>query len=534
MWRLCFRLLVMAISQHMFDAEARRRVSADLSRDVRRPPGTLLLNMLIKDEAEHLQRTLPKWAKIIDYWIIGVDDHNTDDSPEIIQRILGHIPGEIVIVNFDGMGPTWSELVQVGIEKYPEATHGLIADADFAPMSDQLDKMELDLRCSKHMFTIWTQDHRNERRMDWVYRNIPGAAVRRRTHQVVEVPKLLDQEVFQTLLPLNIDERDMGYQDRSGQKNERYIGFLEDDLIDYPNDTRTLYYLGYAHFSIFNDNSQNPSESHWQDLEKGVNYFKQRIELDGNKEELWFTLMKLGEIYERFYHDWDESLKFYVLCTEKDGERADAWFYIGQHYRLRGDDRGLPYLKKAATLEVPDRALFQWHHLYQCLAALDYGRALQAANDPPLGVAYREAITLLTNTQCNGAERAEVESLIKSFQVKVQGGNKSRTKVLKDLLKFLKSNLDYLGVSLSEKIDSDMGSITYYKILLDHMEKIRAYRKQIKKDNSLDTCRRYRQVTTPYLRFVEERRGMLKNLLSDHAVASRWDYLNAFVHSTCR
>jgi hypothetical protein len=28
-------------------------------------PGTLLLNMLIKNEEAHLERTLPRWAKII-------------------------------------------------------------------------------------------------------------------------------------------------------------------------------------------------------------------------------------------------------------------------------------------------------------------------------------------------------------------------------------------------------------------------------------------------------------------------------------
>jgi hypothetical protein len=32
-----------------------------------RQPGTLLLNMLIKNEAEHLSRSLPKWAPLIDY-----------------------------------------------------------------------------------------------------------------------------------------------------------------------------------------------------------------------------------------------------------------------------------------------------------------------------------------------------------------------------------------------------------------------------------------------------------------------------------
>ena len=28
--------------------------------------------MLIKDEAEHLERSLPKWAPLIDYWIVGI------------------------------------------------------------------------------------------------------------------------------------------------------------------------------------------------------------------------------------------------------------------------------------------------------------------------------------------------------------------------------------------------------------------------------------------------------------------------------
>ena len=60
--------------------------------------------MLIKNEAEHLDRTLPEWAKIIDGWIIGVDDDNTDNSIDIIKKHLGHLPGEIMIVHFDGMG----------------------------------------------------------------------------------------------------------------------------------------------------------------------------------------------------------------------------------------------------------------------------------------------------------------------------------------------------------------------------------------------------------------------------------------------
>jgi hypothetical protein len=290
-----------------------------------RPPGTLLLNMLIKNERAHLDRTLPRWAKVIDYWIIGVDDHNTDDSEEIIRKHLGHIPGSIEIVKFDGMGPTWSLLAEAGLRKFPQATHGIIADADFAPMNNFLDKMELDIRCSKHMYTIWTADHRNERKMDWIYRNIKGAKVLRRTHQIVEVPKLPEQEVFQTLINLPIEESEGGYQDRTPGKNQRYIGFLEADLDDYPNDTRTLYYLGYAHHDIFVKSKDSPSSEDWAELAKGVDYFKRRGEIEeGNKEERWFALLKIAEIYERYYKDWNKAKYYYDNCTALDPERADA------------------------------------------------------------------------------------------------------------------------------------------------------------------------------------------------------------------
>jgi hypothetical protein len=39
----------------------------------------------------------------------------------------------MVVVEFDGMGPTWTVLVERGLEAFPQATHGILADADFTP-----------------------------------------------------------------------------------------------------------------------------------------------------------------------------------------------------------------------------------------------------------------------------------------------------------------------------------------------------------------------------------------------------------------
>ena len=35
--------------------------------------GSLLLNMLVKNEEEHLERSLPRWAALIDYWSATCD-----------------------------------------------------------------------------------------------------------------------------------------------------------------------------------------------------------------------------------------------------------------------------------------------------------------------------------------------------------------------------------------------------------------------------------------------------------------------------
>lgn len=132
------------------------------------------------------------------------------------------------------------------------------------------------------------------------------------------------------MVDLHIEERDGGYSDRTGKKNERwcrefglrplaclpavrYIGFLEKDLLEFPEDPRTLYYLGFAHFDFFNQNrgldcggllgeahatdfaEDAPTDEHWQALETAVHYYGRRINVtDGNDEERWFAHLKVA------------------------------------------------------------------------------------------------------------------------------------------------------------------------------------------------------------------------------------------------
>lgn len=476
-----------------------------------RLPGKFLLNMLIKNEEEHLERTLPAWAKIIDCWIIGVDDNNTDSSPEIIMRHLGHIPGRIVTVHFDGMGPSWTKLVEAGIEHYPECTHGIVSDADFKPMQTRLDRMQLDVRCSKHMYTIWTEDQSTSRRMDWIYRNIPGSKVERRVHQTVYSPKLPNQEVFQTLIDLNIQEQEGGYMDRTGKKSQLYIMHLLKDLEDYPNDPRTLYYLGHTHFDIF-FNQRNSGEpvldEHWEALNEAVRWFKKRAAIKGNYEERWFARLKLGEIHERFLNNWDNdedgALHWYTACTEQDPHRADAWFYLGQWYRLRQRNReAIPYLKVAAELRMPERSLFQWQQMYDCLSHVEYARAVSGLGNEASVAELEDFVRIQKSAgQCQdqneGREMQEINRKMKrrlkdkkkALKTSRQNPNAPKLAPVKNMLSFWKRNRDQL--------QSSFGDSQVFESLRQALEPLRIFF-LAHKDHKSVTCRDFRRASRDYL-----------------------------------
>ena len=367
-----------------------------------RPPGTLLLNMLSKNEAEHFRRTLPVWAKIIDYWVIGIDELTTDDSVAVVHEILGHIPGKIVTIRgFDGMGPSWSELVRAGYESFPQATHGIVADADFAPLNAAaFDKNELDIRASKLSYTMSTENHQHHRALDWIYRNVKGAHVARRTHQQVKVPSLPDQATHGDAYRLHVnslpcDERTGGFQDRTGssKKWSRYTGWLLKDLQEFPDDTRSVYYTAHASFDHFLQIFQGPTEPtafDWRRLAESEMFFQKRIALDGRFEERYFAVIKLAEIYDRFRRGrgvgaLERAHDLYALAIKIDAVRCDGYFYQGQLFRLTGKPlESLEPLLAGATLLAPRRSLFNWEYLYTCLIHLELARSVSVISDAEL------------------------------------------------------------------------------------------------------------------------------------------------------
>lgn len=432
--------------------------------------------------------------------------------------------------------------------------------------------------------------------MDWIYRNVRGARVTRRTHQILEVPELPDQEVFQTLVPLHIQEREGGYGDRSGNKAQRYIQWLLDDLTDYPNDTRTLYYIAYAYFDKFTAGGTSPSDiqrksqEQWNDLSTSIEWFNKRIAItnEGNKEEHWFAVLKVAEIYERYYNDWHKAEQMYKQCIDSDNERADPYFYIGQHYRLIQDyNNAIPWLIKASTLKLPQRSLFQWEYLYNCLSKIELARAVVGLSDKASINQLRTARKVLKQAKCElhdhklNDERKQLFKMLSDvLKAKKQQKDEPVNENSNDANNEQQSNakdkqqdtstqheqqtttttttitepstIDTNSISLIDRLltlitDKHVKSIK--SILTDYdlnnnnnllsslriaIESVQMYSDALHNNEKYNKCIHYNQQTQLYKHFIQSNHDILQQLFNNKKYYKTWNNINQQITSTCQ
>lgn len=95
----------------------------------------------------------------------------------------------------------------------------------------------------------------------------------------------------QTMIDLVVQEHTGGYQDRTPGKQDRYIGWLKKDLVDFPEDGRTLYYLGLAYFEQYTIDQKAKGVDDVTHLITALDYLDRRIAIpdshDSYYEERW-------------------------------------------------------------------------------------------------------------------------------------------------------------------------------------------------------------------------------------------------------
>jgi hypothetical protein len=150
------------------------------------------------------------------------------------------------------------------------------------------------------------------------------------------------------------------YQDRKEDAEKSSTRYAQDKkflLKDYdknPKDGRTLFYLAQTCGCL-------------GEYEESFKYYKERSVVGGFEEEVFHSLLRMGEISSNMLKKpWNESLEYYLLAFEMS-KRAEPLVRIASYYKNQNMwQLAFLFSKKSTEMEYPtDAILFIDKKLYE-------------------------------------------------------------------------------------------------------------------------------------------------------------------------
>jgi hypothetical protein len=271
---------------------------------------SIVMTMILRDEAVNLRSNLPLWVGKIDYFMFLVDRRTTDGSEDVIKNILGdnHVPFEIVYHDFDGFGSSRTRSLQNAWKYFPQASHVWIADPDWkVDPNIPIQKSELDLIHDAFRFVIYDRNGQTTRRCDWLLRHREGLAMRYHLHEVLDIGHYEYTTV--SWVVHEIEQKgswhtSVGHTDSfSAQRMQFDLDLLYEDLEMYGHDPHTHKYLGVTHMGyaekIFEANGNVLNEMIESHIAKGRYFLELRLNSTYENEfpeERWQAYVQLGVI----------------------------------------------------------------------------------------------------------------------------------------------------------------------------------------------------------------------------------------------
>lgn len=214
---------------------------------------SLVMAFIVRDEEVNIRSNLPAYVPFVDYYVFMVDHRTSDGTLAAIEEILGGKRNyHVEKYEFDGFGPARTASLKQAWLRYPNATHVWIADPDWRAEISSIKKSELTMDADAFRFLIYDRNGHTTRRCDWLIRNRPHNAMRYNLHEVLHIGESYSWKEISWIVR-EIEQKGSWHNKvghASSHASKRYIfdlKYLEKDLIEYPNDPHTDYYLGVTH-----------------------------------------------------------------------------------------------------------------------------------------------------------------------------------------------------------------------------------------------------------------------------------------------
>lgn len=272
---------------------------------------SICLSMIVKNEEKIIERILLSVYDFIDTYCI-CDTGSTDQTISMIEKFFQKNPkkGKILSEPFQNFEYNRNFLLQCSLGM---SDFLLLLDADMIFFLQKPLKETLKLDTYYQIYQGTNDFYYYNTR---IIPNKRGIHYIGETHEYIKIPEKYKKEI----LPMDkVFIKDIGDGGSKEDKFQRDISLLQHSLEKNPNQPRNTFYLANSYFDS-------------NDYNNALTFYLKRIELEGWKEEIWFSYFRLGHIY-KYYGKMETSISYFLKAIEYSPHRIENIYEIIKYYR---------------------------------------------------------------------------------------------------------------------------------------------------------------------------------------------------------
>lgn len=297
---------------------------------------TVVLNMIVKNEAPVIERCLASVKPWIDYWVI-VDTGSTDGTQGLIRDFMNDVPGELHERAWLNFAHNRNEALRLA---RPKGDYLLFIDADEQLYTPE-DFAWPDLQADGYTMTcqmggwVYQRNSLVASTVDWYWEGVLHEYLTAKQHGPwAQLPGPFIQVA-----------RD-GARARDPNTYRKDVALLFQAVQSDPNHTRNVFYL-----------AQSCRDA--GDLEQSLHWYQRRSNMGGWEEERWYSTFQVALLKERLQADTRSIQQAFLDAYAARPHRAEPLCELARYHRERAQYAlGTLYALQAAQIPQPPDILF--------------------------------------------------------------------------------------------------------------------------------------------------------------------------------
>ena len=316
--------------------QALRHVATGRCRVPEMSSQTIGLCMIVRDEAEIIERCIDSVRGLIDTWTI-VDTGSEDETPELIERALADVRGTLHRRPWRDFGANRTELMELA---RGSADYLLLIDADqTVKQTAPLPELRTDAYLLRHLGRMdyaFPRLVRGDR--EWHYVGT--------THEYLSSDSPFEKRILDELAIVH--HLDAG---RRWEKQERDVRLLEEELRRNPENVRATFYLA----QTLRDMGET---------DRALELYARRVELGGWDQEVFYAAYQIGVVTART--DLIGAVRPLLEAFAMRPSRAEPLFQLARVCRKLGwHEAAYAFARQGLAIPYPKDILFVHRDAYE-------------------------------------------------------------------------------------------------------------------------------------------------------------------------